>query len=127
MRANLLENAVVHANSEKNVKLFIEADDENVIFHIKDYGIGLSICKTIIHAHHGNIYARNHAKGAEFIFTLPREETAAELAMFCQSAAVSQPSKENNSSSSFLERELINTSFASITDSESSFFFLCNL
>ncbi len=105
---NLLENAVVHANSEKNVKLFIEADDENVIFHIKDYGIGipedlmatlfdavdisqksetdgykgrgigLSICKTIIHAHHGNIYARNHAKGAEFIFTLPREETAAD-------------------------------------------------
>ena len=105
---NLLENAIMHAKSEKDVELFIEADDVNVIFHIKDYGtgiseelmvtlfdaidisqksetdgykgrgIGLSICKTIIHAHHGSIYARNHAEGAEFIFTLPREEATAD-------------------------------------------------
>ncbi|MGN0506692.1 MAG: ATP-binding protein [Lachnospiraceae bacterium] len=100
---NLLENAIVHAKSQKNVELLIEADDSNVIFHVKDYGtgipeelmgmlfdaidisqksgtdgykgrgIGLSICKTIIHAHHGTIYAKNHSEGAEFIFTLPRE------------------------------------------------------
>ena len=37
-------------------------------------GIGLSICKTIIRAHGGDITAVNHGKGAEFIFTLPKEK-----------------------------------------------------
>ena len=35
-------------------------------------GIGLSICKTIIHAHDGTIYAVNHEQGSEFYFSLPR-------------------------------------------------------
>ena len=34
-------------------------------------GIGLSICKTIIVAHNGQLTAANHKKGCEFIFTLP--------------------------------------------------------
>ena len=37
-------------------------------------GIGLSICKTIITAHNGEIFAKNHEDGAEFCFTLPREK-----------------------------------------------------
>ncbi len=43
----------------------------------KGMGIGLSICKTIIRAHGGNIIAKNHEEGAEFIFVLPKggEET----------------------------------------------------
>lgn len=40
----------------------------------KGMGIGLTICKTIINAHNGNIEAANRLKGAEFIFTLPLEE-----------------------------------------------------
>lgn len=37
-------------------------------------GIGLSICKTIIEAHNGNIFAKNCIDGAEFTFTLPKEQ-----------------------------------------------------
>lgn len=40
----------------------------------KGMGIGLSICKAIINAHNGEIIARNHAEGAEFCFTIPKEE-----------------------------------------------------
>ena len=40
-------------------------------------GIGLSICKTIITAHHGTLSGRNHADGAEFCFTLPKAEALA--------------------------------------------------
>ena len=36
-------------------------------------GIGLSICKTIVLAHGGQIEAKNHEKGAEFIFRLPAD------------------------------------------------------
>lgn len=41
-------------------------------------GIGLSICKTIVAAHSGTITALNHEKGAEFIFSLPKEEISIE-------------------------------------------------
>lgn len=40
----------------------------------KGMGIGLSICKTIILAHGGEIKAINHTRGAEFYFTLPKED-----------------------------------------------------
>ena len=39
----------------------------------KGMGIGLSICKTIIMAHNGQISARNCEEGAEFSFALPKE------------------------------------------------------
>ncbi|BCJ93125.1 hypothetical protein acsn021_06940 [Anaerocolumna cellulosilytica] len=40
----------------------------------KGFGIGLSICKTIILAHNGTIYAENKKDGgAVFVFTLPLE------------------------------------------------------
>ncbi|MBS1482209.1 MAG: sensor histidine kinase, partial [Clostridium sp.] len=37
----------------------------------KGMGIGLSLCKTIINAHGGQIQAGNHQNGAQFTFTLP--------------------------------------------------------
>lgn len=37
----------------------------------KGMGIGLSICRTIIAAHNGQISAGNHEDGAEFTFILP--------------------------------------------------------
>lgn len=98
---NLLENAAYHANSILPIDLVVSTSGEFARVSIKDYGqgipaaqlstlfdgssfgtnqssdshrgmgIGLSICKTIINAHHGELYARNHEHGAEFIFTLP--------------------------------------------------------
>lgn len=100
---NLLENAIVHSHSVLPIELNVENHQNNVSFTIRDYGIGiqeeklsslfdgssytsaqssdsrkgmgigLSICKTIITAHHGTLIGRNHEKGAEFVFTLPKE------------------------------------------------------
>ena len=101
---NLMENAIVHSNSTEPAECFVDSTDTEVTFHVKDYGIGispeklttifdgstttststdgrkgmgigLSICKTIISAHGGTIHARNHSHGAEFYFSLPKEET----------------------------------------------------
>lgn len=99
---NLLENAVVHSQSTEPIQLSVDNHLHTVSFTIKDYGvglpkemlgnlfdsttytssgtsdarrgmgIGLSICKTIITAHHGTLVGRNHEHGAEFIFTLPK-------------------------------------------------------
>lgn len=101
---NLVENAVLHGKSAEHIDCIIENSDKYVIFRVRDYGtgiakeklehifdvtssnsgadggrgmgIGLSICKTIISAHKGTITAVNHKDGAEFYFTLPKEETA---------------------------------------------------
>lgn len=100
---NLLENAVIHAQSTKPIKLLVEDHPNEVTFTIRDFGIGLpdsmltsmfdgttytpshtsdahrgmgiglSICKTIITAHHGSLIGRNHEHGAEFIFTIPKD------------------------------------------------------
>ena len=102
---NLLENAIVHSQSSRPILCYVDDDNENVTFHVKDYGIGidpqrlnnifdgnsyigndvsdsnkgmgigLSICKTIITAHNGIINARNHEEGTEFFFSLPKGET----------------------------------------------------
>lgn len=99
---NLLENAIIHSQSQDPILCYVDTDNENVAFHVKDYGIGidperlnnifdgnsyignkesdsnkgmgigLSICKTILTAHGGTINARNHPQGAEFYFTLPK-------------------------------------------------------
>ena len=100
---NLLENAIIHAPSEKPPLLWVEATQKHVTFHVYDYGpgiseerfstlfdgtsgkptatnlrkgmgLGLSICKTIILAHNGTLMACNHDSGADFYFTLPKEE-----------------------------------------------------
>lgn len=101
---NLLENAVIHSKTTLPVELTISEEASFVSFQVKDYGvgiaperlpvifdgspytsathpdghkgmgIGLSICKTIITAHNGQICAENHKNGCIFTFTLPKEE-----------------------------------------------------
>lgn len=100
---NLIGNAIEHSDSSKPIELIVRDTPHAVVFTVRDYGagiapekldmlfdgvaysgshvsdaykgmgIGLSICKTIITAHHGTIIGRNHGGGAEFIFTLPKE------------------------------------------------------
>ena len=98
---NLLENAVIHSHSKKTIDFVVDYDNSFVSFHVIDYGIGireeylesifdgfytnnfsdssrgmgigLSICKTIIHSHGGTIKAANHKNGAIFTFKLPME------------------------------------------------------
>lgn len=100
---NFLENAYIHSGSSLPIDLTVRESDHDVSFHVRDYGIGidddkieslfdgipstqaltadskkgmgigLSICKSIIIAHHGTISAQNHKNGAEFIFSLPKE------------------------------------------------------
>lgn len=99
---NLLENAWVHAGTQGPIDLDIEKDEDKVIFYIRDHGkgieperidqifdgcagaidhesrkgmgIGLSICKSIVMAHQGDVHARNYEDGAEFSFSLPMDE-----------------------------------------------------
>ena len=101
---NLLENAIIHSQSTAPIHLLVEDHPTQVSFTIRDYGvglpnemlhnlfdgttytssgtsdarrgmgIGLSICKTIITAHHGTLIGQNHENGAEFIFTLPKSK-----------------------------------------------------
>ena len=98
---NLLENATVHGKGTKPINFYVEKKDTSVVFHIRDYGkgiskkhipfifdgypitehkhndthkgmgIGLSICKSIILAHQGKIEAKSYEDGAEFLFHLP--------------------------------------------------------
>lgn len=91
---NLMENAYVHSSSSDPIDLLITDQPDCVTFAVRDYGIGLdpdqipfifdgqyssdtadghkgigiglSICRTIIHAHDGVIHAANLDKGAEF-------------------------------------------------------------
>lgn len=99
---NLMENAIVHSESTLPVACYIDATEESVVFHVRDYGkgippdklptifdgsaytggfsdaskgmgIGLSICKTIITAHKGTIAAIPHETGTEFCFSLPKQ------------------------------------------------------
>lgn len=99
---NLLENALYHSQSNKPIDFIVENMGKEISFTVRDYGvgipvnklndlfdgkdyadthsgdthkgmgIGLSICKTIITAHHGTLTGKNHEHGAEFTFTLPK-------------------------------------------------------
>ena len=99
---NLLENAVFHAKGMENLWLRVEVKGSWAYFYVEDdgcgipeeklsrlftgmldseaptdqsrssMGIGLSVCKTIVAAHGGDIYAENLPEGgAMFTFTLP--------------------------------------------------------
>ena len=103
---NLLENAVFHAHGMKNLWLRVELKNNKAAFAVEDdgcgisdermahlftglldseapvdstrsnMGIGLSVCRTIIRAHGGELKAGNRPKGgAIFSFSLEMEES----------------------------------------------------
>ena len=102
---NLLENAVFHARGMRNLWLRVGIKNRNAVFVVEDdgcgipeermahlftglldsetpvdsarsnMGIGLSVCRTIIKAHGGELKAQNRAGGgAAFRFALEMEE-----------------------------------------------------
>lgn len=103
---NLLENAARHTPPDSEITLSVEAEDrmkvsvadtgegipeairarlferfvtqENgIVDGRRGLGLGLAICKAIVEAHGGEIYAEdNRPKGTVFTFTLPMEEEA---------------------------------------------------
>jgi two-component system sensor histidine kinase KdpD len=98
---NLIENAVKYGGADKSIDLRVREEDGSAIFIVRDYGrglseseigslftpsackigdsthglgLGLSICRSVIRAHGGEIYGGNDAGGgAVFRFTLPME------------------------------------------------------
>ena len=103
---NLLENAVFHARGMENLWLRVETHGKRAVFRVEDdgcgipeermdrlftgmldseaptdsirssMGIGLSVCRAIIKAHNGEIWAKNRpGGGASFGFTLEMEDT----------------------------------------------------
>lgn len=105
---NLLENSWFHAQSSRPVECWMDSTAHFVQIHVRDFGagipperlnsifdaapsapssaadtrkgmgIGLSICKAIVNAHGGEIHVQNHPDGAEFYFTLPKEDISFE-------------------------------------------------
>ena len=102
---DLLENAVFHARGMRNLWLRVEIKNNQAVFSVEDdgcgisnermehlftgllnseapadsarsnMGIGLSVCKTIIKAHNGELKAGNRPQGgAKFSFALEMEE-----------------------------------------------------
>lgn len=101
---NLIENAIKHSGSKEAVEILVKKEYDNAVIEISDcgkgvseediqylfegyletkthssdssrgMGIGLSICKSIINAHSGEISCYNKGTGgALFKFTLPME------------------------------------------------------
>ncbi|MBC3797945.1 sensor histidine kinase [Acetobacterium tundrae] len=103
---NLLENAIKHSPEDSIIKVEVKRAGNNAVFEVSDdgsgisdeefpylfeecipqkkrssdssrgMGIGLSICKSIIKAHHGKMQAENKKGGGAVLrFTLPLEES----------------------------------------------------
>ena len=100
---NLMENAVKHNKNNAPITVQVLKKSDDILFEVKDFGrgipaedlphlfdglagkknspdssrgfgIGLSICKSIIDAHGGKIFASNNREGgATFGFSLPLE------------------------------------------------------
>jgi len=99
---NLLENAVMHGKTTENIVIRLEKQENRAVFYVEDdgqgiapeaiprlfegyfthsddtrnMGIGLSVCKTIVRAHHGEMTAGNLTQGAQFTFSLPLKKEA---------------------------------------------------
>ncbi len=102
---NLFDNAIKHTKPGDEILLEISVDDENAVFSVanagedipgqmkqsifedffssdsvftdkrRGVGLGLPICRAIVEAHGGKIWAEdNLPHGAKFIFTLPKGE-----------------------------------------------------
>jgi len=102
---NLLDNAIKHSSEESMIQVDVRKQENDAVFEVIDHGegiaeqdipylfesyvhngirssdssrgtgIGLSICMSIIKAHHGKMEAENNeAGGAIFRFTLPLKE-----------------------------------------------------
>ncbi|MDK2562457.1 HAMP domain-containing sensor histidine kinase [Romboutsia sedimentorum] len=94
---NIIENALRYANSQiiigcksldENIIIYIEDDGEGIndgdLNHVFDRfykgnkgknGIGLSIVKSIIEKHNGNVYAQNTDLGAKFTVCISKEKS----------------------------------------------------
>ena len=100
---NLMENAVIHGGAS-HIRLRVERSGTDALFSVSDdgggipekklatlfdaaktpahfgsdgrknMGIGLSVCRTIVKAHGGEMQARNNESGAYLCFTLPLKE-----------------------------------------------------
>lgn len=100
---NLLENGIRHAGSSDPIRVMTENEDHRVIFRVKDrgrglpedilrqiredkpvvvdrrgdsyrgMGIGLSVCQSILWAHHSKLEAESGPEGTCFMFSLERE------------------------------------------------------
>lgn len=99
---NLIENAVKYSYNQKRIDISVIDGNQYATFNVRDYGeglgpkeldclflpsaakmgdfrhglgLGLSICRSIIHAHGGEIVGHNNETiGAIFTFTIPKED-----------------------------------------------------
>jgi len=103
--ANLLSNAIKYSPGERKVIVSGTKTDSEIIIKIKDFGIGvpgeeqsniferfyrsrnvsmtivgfglgLYICRDIVHRHHGKIWMETEEKGSAFYFSLPTKKIA---------------------------------------------------
>jgi signal transduction histidine kinase len=52
-------------------RIFDEYTTDSATYEWSRAGLGLAICRQIIHAHHGVVFAESHGQGATFVFMLP--------------------------------------------------------
>lgn len=104
---NLVNNAIKFTPAGGSIEISLEDHDYDFLFTVKDSGpglregetdkvfekywsggesqgtgLGLFICKTIVEAHGGHIFAENEDTGAAFRFTIPKNVSSVKKASF---------------------------------------------